>query len=145
MERYQIFLVGGKKEAHKMPKFLGQKRRGLLKQDSLSESFCFYYIRSPDRMEWFIILKTFATLFLSYSVPVQVANMKIPPKFGIPTDPVLNEQILRHAGKISYARFQVSQPGSLWCGILCLINSRTYIRALLERCLASLFWPWLSG
>lgn len=34
--------------------------------------------------------------------------MKIALKFGIPTDPVLNEQILRHVGKISYASFQVS-------------------------------------
>lgn len=37
--------------------------------------------------------------------------MKIFPKFGIPADPVLNEQILRRDGaskKISYASFQVS-------------------------------------
>lgn len=47
------------------------------------------------------------TLQLSFVVSVQF-DMKIPPRFGIPTDPVLNEQILRHAGKISYASFQVS-------------------------------------
>lgn len=47
------------------------------------------------------------TLQLSFVLSAQF-DMKIAPKFGIPTDPVLNEQILRHAGKISYASFQVS-------------------------------------
>lgn len=51
--------------------------------------------------------------------------MKFSPKFGVPTDPVLNEQILRHAGKISYASFQVSGV-KLSVGVMLILTGRCW-------------------
>lgn len=73
------------------------KRRGLGQKSVLSE---FFTSRLPPN-------GIVHTLQLYFVVSAQF-DMMISPKFGIPTDRVLNEQILRHAGKISYTSFQVS-------------------------------------
>ena len=51
--------------------------------------------------------------------------MKFSPKIGVPTDPVLNEQILRHAGNISYASFQV-RAVKLYVGFLLILVARCW-------------------
>lgn len=80
---------------------LGQRGRGLGQKIGIKLS-CF---TSKAPTEW-NSTTTLQTLLRRLS-SVQF-DMMISPKFGIPTDRVLNEQILRHAGKIFYTSFQVS-------------------------------------
>lgn len=113
MEWCSNIFAGKEKKGGTNTNFLGQRGVDLFYKDSvLSESLLASTYVSQHRTETVIIRIPCNSSLSSFSAQFDCSNMKISPKFGIPTDPVLNEQILRHAGKISYARFQVSHQSA---------------------------------